>query len=382
MATLQQIAALPDEEAARLTRSPDFKAAPNSFPETHEEWLQRQRANPTVPLAKWVPKPRPADRHLLMRAYAYSGQLAIADRPFINLYARNIRGGAHRSDLSRLLPYYTVSTEDRVHVGPAVALLEGEELAMYLAIRLLFHLGAALNQNKKAGQLRRYLLPEPRRLDRQGDTLVPLDPPGEIQWLDEVTPEFKKSSGLGLLADLELGLPISALHNWKSYPSNSVLTPVESWRHALGDAAIQDAAYVTYRACKFSFEKEAKKDQTWYNMQHPGAVQHNARALIDGISDTLHAYLARDLIHLPQPGQAYLEYVNRVLLNYRYYGVVGLRASDLLEGDAVFSRVGGAVLPAVSRHSLPIVGTVKDMIDTYLVKIPSDEVILQRLIRL
>jgi len=217
--------------------------------------------------------------------------------------------------------------------------------------------------------------------------------PKPLRWFKSVTPELRLA-GLNLLADLHNGIRIPSCDSWaedefkgdcecsdegKNGELGGLYKLGQLWSCILQSSQGSVKAYSMMRSY-YSWLRSLNDNPTeLYHEQ----LRHNgttAKGLLTDISDSLQAHLQRGLVQLPQPGQAYLEYVNRVLLNYRYYGTIGLRPSDLSEGDAVFSRVGSSILAALSRKAgLPTATAIQGLIDEYLVKVPSDSIILQRL---
>ena len=363
MATLAQIVALPEEEVDRLVK--EYELEGDGMP-----------------------------RQLLLSAYAQRGMLVPEDMPFARF------PGDDEDDIdlegAPLWHYMSESgsTEGAKYVPPLVAALKGEQLAAYMSIRLLLHLDSTMHYRVEDEKTKFYTLPEPRRVVTVAGVQQLHDPNeevGEIEWDAHISNEQKVATGLGLMADLELGCKVGPLRDkiGEVLYGNETVEVVhraslgEMWRVVLQDPALDATAYKTMRACMAYIDgvNTSPTVVEYLALANPGYIMTSIRALIDGISTSLHAHLQRALVRLPQPGQAYLEYVNRVLLNYRYYGVVGLRVSDLSEGDAVFKPIGGPILPAVNKTGLLPLG-VRQMVDDYLVKVPTDAIILQRLLTL
>ena len=300
-------------------------------------------------------------KHFMTQAYLKMGMLDPRDVPYANIF----HDSEGRVPLWRMMQFMEPRNLKLSEVQAAIATLEGEELVLYYVYRFLSHLG------QTEWHLMGY---------EDGSGVPRPNEDGVIEWGDSMIPEAKLQ-GLSLLVDLEIGHDRLGLPNWfyetyhnegngMQYPS----LPDLWYRILRAPQGVVDG----YHKMRFFQAWTKATDETGKN--HPAGARPTVAALIAGVSDSLHAHLQRRLIQLPSYAQDYLQYVDRVLMNYRYYGVVGLRSSDLQEGDAVFSRVDGPILPTLSRKGLPTAAAMVGLIDSYLVKVPTDAIILQRLL--
>ena len=320
----------------------------------------------------------------ILQAYAKAGMVDPRDLPFVDIYK-----GATNEPLWELL--FPQQRSELKGLEAAMAALQPEEKAVFIACRFLLHLGQTGWYHQE------YLMdgpdytgPEPAAtiIDADGKEIAAPDQHPQVnQWNPTVTAE-RKLAGLELLADLELGSRSPIFPDWANESLTDdegkavqVLDLAKLWHRILAQKKTQSDAYRLMKAY-YAWWIELRGDAEalrLYKVHYPNINDFTASGFIAGISDSLYAHLQRGLVQLPQPGQAYLEYVNRVLMNYRVHGVTGLRVSDLSEGDAVFSRVGGTILPALSKRGLPTATTMQGLVDAYLVKVPTDEVVMQRL---
>ena len=329
--------------------------------------------------------------HLVAQAYAERGGLVAEDVPFAG-FLKGYNGPSPSSPGLWMYISGTLPPEAVPQISALSRGLQGEQLVAYLAIRLMYHLGSTLHYRREEQEVLFFSIEQERPVVQNDAGGYELEDPYEevpgIEWYPEATEERKVSDGLSLAADLAMGTYVGPLENdffERTYSVNGDVvhrdTLGEMWNIVLQDAALAANAYRDLRASMDYIEhlKTHPHHLTRQQLAYPASIGLTSlRELIDGVSDSLYAHLQRNLVRLPQPGQAYLEYVNRVLMNYRIYGVAGLRPSDLLDGDAVFRPVGGPLLPAVNKTGLLPVG-VRQMVDEYLVKVPTDATILQRL---
>ena len=268
-------------------------------------------------------------------------------------------------------------------VEPAISLLRGEEVAMFIVCRFLSHLDQTsqyFNQSKPI-----YELPPPRPTVRgpNGGFIVDSTLQGII-WSEHATPEMKLQ-GLALLVDLEMSL-IGHMGRWRSFRVRHETevkgTLGETWKKVLNSPDGTKEGYKMLRVFYDRFDSINSDFRHLVETAYPGSIEPTPAGLIVGVSNILQAYLSQDLVQLPPSAQTYLGYVNRVLLNYRAYGTAGLRGSNLMEGDPVFSRADTSILPVISKMGLPTPTVTAGLIDSYLAKVPTDAIIMQRLAKL
>ena len=303
-------------------------------------------------------------KHIMAHAYLKMGLLDVRDVPHVNIFTDSQRLGP--GPLWRHMDSIDSRNIDLAAVQAALATLQGEELVLYYVCRFLSHLG------QTSWHLTGY-------------------EDGDVDWTAEVHRDIKLQ-GQALIADLHMGLEGVELGG-VSWPGENYYNEGNGIQYV----SLEDLWYRILRAPQgviegyhmmqifLAWSKATQADEkamAEYKEKFPVCVEPTVAGLIAGVSDSLYAHLHRGLIRLPDIAQAYLRYVDRVLMNYRVHGIATLRPSDLLEGDAIFSRVGGTILPAVSRTGLPTAVAIQGLVDTYLVKVPTDADILRRIIAL
>ena len=348
------------------------------------KWLEQH-----APDASYDPRDENEIKQTILTAYNQKGQLDPRDVPYARIYSRASYPGVSLSSLIKGLP---ITELDVKEVTAAVAGLQGEELMVYQTYRFLSCLYQTEAFFLRVGDWTlhtAYTLPPPRELteDAKGveDPTAPLEP---LQWDPQVTEE-RKLQGLGLMADLTLGLHnLRSFHGTTDYIGDGHNVPVSGslsqlWYKILRSPQSILAGYkdmlLLYRKIQNPEAAELHKE---FQLEYPGTVDLSITAFLSGVSDSLHSHLERNLVQLPTFAQAYLQYIDRLLMNYRYYGTVGLRVSDLSEGDAVFSRVGGSVLPTLSHRGLSTAAAMQGLVDSYLIKVPTDAEIMTRIVAL
>ena len=364
--TLQQIADFTDAQLTALAQHPSIQSHIKGY--AYDEIIGKRDA--------------------IFNAYIESKQLVpAADAMFGNIFSS---GGKLHLALTHHSIFDHHLREHGEAIAVAAAQLNPEEKAVYLYMRLGLHLRRNVTNVLGEETFDRVKVPEPREVDLKDGEPVLSDPaeanlpPPEIRWLRPVTPEVKASTGLGLLTDLALSCqPITNRFLHKHY-DNGKMSPQYAWLNALEDETYSSTvgAYVmmrAYFATALHYQRhpvEGREQQ----LEYPGTLlPTTGKALIQEVVSAISAYQQQRLVELVEPGASYLNYVLRCLQNYIYYGVTGLRPSDLQEGDAVFSAVGGPILPSVSKTGLPTATAMAALIEGYLIKVPDDATILERL---
>jgi len=315
----------------------------------------------------------------ILRAYRNAGMLDPADEIFASVF-NGVSPTLHKA----MLNTYRQDSWFSPTIPAAIRAFDAERRIVYMAMRLVVQLGSMAQNHNLARSDRNFALPRPRAVvfDSATNQLVSVGPDQVVMLPPWVTEEMKVQGGINLLADLALVCPpytTSAVVD-ASF-ENGPMSIDAAWRQVLADTnhSIMKSAYVYTRA----YFVHAKHVSGTEQLEYPGSVvPSTGKALVEVVAGSIHAHLQRGLINLPEPGRSYLNYVLRCLQNYVYYGVAGLRPSDLQEGDAVFSAVGGSIIPAIGKRGLPTASAMLGLIDSYLVKVPDDEVVIQRLLKL
>ena len=290
------------------------------------------------------------DRVALMLAYSDAEALDYRDAPYVETIMTNpteefyvsVNRNAHDPDLLDSLEG-----------------LEGEKLAVFMAMRLFIQLTTAMRQvwgpEALAQAYRRFeghLVPGPVEL-----------PPGV---------------GFDLAADLTLACP-PVFAYWRAGDSERIYPQQDppyssAWTTLLGNGQVETQAYTMMRSYYLYLAYRSR------HTEGPTVVQ--PRNLILGFAESITAHFQRGRLQLPPRATHYLQYVARVLLNYYHYGVVGLRPSDLLDGDAVFSPVLTDVGETLLQLRVPMAEVLKTLTLSYLERPPTDAEVLARLLAL
>jgi len=251
-------------------------------------------------------------RVTLLKAYVAGRQLDPKDLPFVAVLQRYPSSPIHLAILR------TASITD-ASIAPLIPTLKDEKLAVYMAMRAYAHLTTAIR--KAWGTA----------VERKVDAEV-----------GQITPElidFKVLSGLTLVADLKTAAP-GVLGRWSSEHTGT-LTPggdvsaqySKVWSTVLADPHISTEAYAMMRSyyLQLVYKSESKS---------PSLAPQD---LILGFGASITAHFEHGLLKLPPKAASYLQYVARLLINYKHYGVVGLRLSDCSSKDPIFKAVSGRV---------------------------------------
>ena len=329
-------------------------------------------------------------RHDLLRAYIKTGLTYPGDAIFQDGFAL----GSSMYRVNRSVSMASIVGPLVPQLKASIASFSPHEKAIYLFCRLGLQLRQTILRSYGVPLLRTARLPMGRRtmmvagqpvLKWAEDADEPLE---ELEWEPRATEELKANTGLGLLADLSLISPYVTNDFMAIRRERDDMQDFSySWQEALedDDHLLMATAYAMTRIHDYYVRLYAADpiELAKFKLSNPGTIVPSAgKDLIHHATETLVAFQQRGLVKLPELGQTYLRYVTRCLQNYLYYDVTGLRPSDLTAGDQVFSPMSDNPLPLLRRGGLVRVPGVEEMLGTYISSMPSDEVIIQRLLSL